>query len=151
MELFIPLEDPPTIPFIPLSALSEGFSGYDCETETKSVEILSNENSVRNCYNIQPHLYEYRLPQKLLENKSVIHNSILIDEEKKNKKKNENDFQKNKKVCFSDSPKESRHRRTKSETKSSQKTYKLEIIDSENKFHLRQERIKEEVKNQFFF
>lgn len=147
MELFIPLEDPPTIPFIPLSALSEGFSLYDYEAETKSFEIHSNENIMNDFNGMHSHLYEYRQPEKLLENKSIINNSILIDEEKKNKKKNENmlNSRKVKKVCFLNSPIESHHRRSKSETKAPPNTYKLEIINLESKVDFFGEKLKNEV------
>ena len=144
MELFISLEDPPTIPFIPLSALSEGFSLYDHEAETKSVDINSNDTSMQGFNGMQLPLYEYRQPEKLLENKSVINNSILIDEEKKIKKKNENVLT-NKKVCFLNSPKESCHRRSKTETTEPQTTYKLEIINLENRIDFFGEKIKDEV------
>lgn len=143
----------PNIAFIPLGALNQGISLYDYDfnkidqVDGRSSEYsFSNENSSNT---LQPH-FDYRNPDKLLENKSVITNSILIDTEKKFKKKNSLKPA-DKRVSFQMSPRESSsHRRSRSESKTLV-SFKLELVVQEEKIDKCVDLIDENVNLYYFF
>ena len=136
-------EDSPSnlaLPFIPLGALSQGIILYDYNFEKKNDEVLSegswdgNEMPARTKSQqllLHPS-FEYRAPEKLLENRSVITNSILIDCEKRIQRKTSILAKNNqKRVSFRESPRDSSsHKRSRSESKNLV-CFKLELITNE--------------------
>lgn len=121
------------LPFIPLSALSEGLILYDFKYKSRNEEISSEGSWDNNPPNIKSQellnpCFDYRTPEKLLENHSVIKNSILIDFEKRVLRKTSILGMNQKRVSFRESPRDSSsHKRSKSESKNLV-SFKLELI-----------------------
>jgi len=129
------------LPFIPLGALSHGLILYDYDFEKKNAEDNNNSetswdnNDMPGCTKSQEHImhpsFDYRAPEKLMENRSVIKNSILIDFEKRVLRKNSILAANQKRVSFRESPRDSSsHRRSRSESKNLV-CFKLELITNE--------------------
>ena len=128
------------LPFIPLGALSQGLILYDFDFEKK--EEVNSESSWDNNEMQMPAFtksqerishpsFDYRAPEKLLENHSVIKNSILIDFEKRILRKSSIIAADKKRVSFRESPRDSSsHRRSRSESKN-MVFFKLELITQE--------------------
>lgn len=142
-------EEMQPLPFIPLGALSQGLILYDFNFEKKEGEDGSSEAESRDTEypfktKSQEHLFEYRAPEKLLENRSVIKNSILIDFEKRILRKSIIAANQ-KRVSFRESPRDSSsHRRSRSESKNFV-MFKLELITNEEPALKCAEEIKDEV------
>lgn len=147
-------EESPDLPFIPLGALSQGHILYDYGFDKKEDDVSYEETPVRNSFprlRSQEHLFEYRAPEKLLENHSVIKNSILIDFEKRILRKSAI-INAQKRVSFRESPRgSSSHRRSRSESKNLV-SFRLELIINEEPSFVRNvvEEINEEVIHKFY-
>ena len=143
----------PALPFIPLGALKQGLILYDYDFQKKNDEVTSEGSwgngdggmQTKSQENLLQPNFEYRAPEKLLENHSVISNSILIDFEKRILRQASILAANQKRVSFRESPRDSSsHRRSKSESKNLV-CFKLELISNEEPISFRVENIDDQV------
>ncbi len=141
------------LPFIPLGALKQGLVLYDYDFQKKNDEASSEGSwgnddvqlNIKSQENLLNPGFDYRAPEKLLENHSVITNSILIDLEKRLLRKASILAANQKRVSFRESPRDlSSHRRSKSESKNLV-SFKLELITNEEPTSSRVEDIDDQV------
>ena len=129
------------LPVSPLGALSQGLILYDFDFEKKGEDNNSESSWDNNEVQLPAFSksqeafshpsFDYRAPEKLLENHSVIKNSILIDFEKRILRKSSIIAADKKRVSFRESPRDSSsHRRSRSESKN-MVFFKLELITNE--------------------
>lgn len=95
-----------TLPLLPLDFLNQ-------DNYKISINFYEKEISIDNELSNKSESPTYRTPKKIIENKSVIANSILFTSEKKSIKR----LSGSKKVSFSEIPMEKGHRRSKSDPK----------------------------------